>query len=405
MSDFGAVGDGETDNTRVFQNAVYAVSSVAEKGGGQLYVPPGRYVTGSFNLTSHMTLYLAREAVILGIQDAAMWPVLEALPSYGRGRELPGPRYSSLIHGQNLSDVIITGENGTIDGQGSYWWDMVITGALQYSRGPLVEFLWTDGLIVSNVTLQNSPYWSLHPTYCKNVEIGDVTITAPDDAPNTDGVVADSSSTVKIQNSYISVGGDAIAIKSGWDQYGVAYGMPSVNITICNMTLRSPRGGGFAVGSEMSGGVKDVLLKNVTIFDSKDGILVKTAPGRGGYIQGVVARSVNMTGVRTALRLCTNFSDHPDRRYDPLALPKVKGVGVIDVQGENISQAGELIGLAESPAQGIELEKVRLALIPGGSGFVCTFINGTARDVKPEPCPELAPKPVIVRLESSAQDL
>ncbi|KAH9299918.1 hypothetical protein KI387_044614, partial [Taxus chinensis] len=104
---FGAIGDGETLNTRAFQAAISSIQRL--KGGTLLYIPTGTWLTGSFNLTSHMTLYLAKHAVIKASQDTEAWPVVDPLPSYGRGRERPGGRYISFIHGDALEDVIITG--------------------------------------------------------------------------------------------------------------------------------------------------------------------------------------------------------------------------------------------------------------------------------------------------------
>ncbi|URD83346.1 Glycosyl hydrolases family 28 [Musa troglodytarum] len=109
ITEFGAVGDGVTLNTVAFQNAVFYVRSFADKGGAQLYVPKGRWLTGSFNLTSHLTLFLDEDAVIIGSQDASQWPTVEPLPSYGQGIDLPGERHRSLINGYNLTDVVITG--------------------------------------------------------------------------------------------------------------------------------------------------------------------------------------------------------------------------------------------------------------------------------------------------------
>jgi polygalacturonase len=109
ITDFGAVGDGKTLNTLAFQNAVFYLKSFADKGGAQLYVPPGRWLTGSFNLTSHLTLFLEKDAVILASQDPSHWQVTDALPSYGRGIDLPGKRYMSLINGDMLHDVVVTG--------------------------------------------------------------------------------------------------------------------------------------------------------------------------------------------------------------------------------------------------------------------------------------------------------
>ena len=102
---------------------MFYLNTFADKGGAQLFVQAGKWLTGSFNLTSHLTVYLDAGAVILGSQDSEDWSVISPLPSYGRGRELPGGRHCSLIHGYNLTDVVITGNNETIDGQGAVWWN------------------------------------------------------------------------------------------------------------------------------------------------------------------------------------------------------------------------------------------------------------------------------------------
>jgi hypothetical protein len=109
LTDFGAVGDGVTINTEAFEKAIYKISKLAKKGGGQLNVPPGRWLTAPFNLTSYMTLFLSENAEILALQDEKYWSLLPPLPSYGYGREHHGPRYGSFIHGQNLRDVVVTG--------------------------------------------------------------------------------------------------------------------------------------------------------------------------------------------------------------------------------------------------------------------------------------------------------
>ncbi|XP_058086673.1 probable polygalacturonase [Magnolia sinica] len=167
--EFGAEGDGKTLNTLAFQNAIFYLRSFADKGGAQLYVPAGRWLTGSFNLISHLTLFLEKDAVILGTQDLSLWPVVEPLPSYGRGIELPGERYRSLINGHQLKDVVITGHNGTIDGQGAVWWEWTSSHSLNYSRPHLVELENSTDIVISNLTLLNSPTWNIHPVYCRYV--------------------------------------------------------------------------------------------------------------------------------------------------------------------------------------------------------------------------------------------
>lgn len=109
ITDFGGVGDGKTSNTAAFRRAVRHLEGFAAEGGAQLNVPEGTWLSGSFNLTSNFTLFLERGALILGSKDLDEWPIIEPLPSYGRGRERPGGRHISLIHGDNLTNVVITG--------------------------------------------------------------------------------------------------------------------------------------------------------------------------------------------------------------------------------------------------------------------------------------------------------
>jgi polygalacturonase len=118
ITDVGGVGDGKTSNTASF---VGAVAKLAETGG-TLKVPAGVFLTGPFNLTSHMTLLVEDGGTILGSTNLSEWPLMPPMPSYGQGRDHPGPRHVSLIHGFNLTDVVVTG-NGTIDGNGAFWWD------------------------------------------------------------------------------------------------------------------------------------------------------------------------------------------------------------------------------------------------------------------------------------------
>ncbi|KAF1001628.1 hypothetical protein AG4045_010383 [Apium graveolens] len=179
LTEFGGIGDGVSLNTEAFERGVFAISKLAKKGGGQLNVPAGKWLTAPFNLTSHMTLFLHQDAVILGIDDEKYWPLMPPLPSYGYGREHPGPRYGSLIHGQNLKDIVITGHNGTINGQGQSWWKKCRQKLLNHTRGPLVQIMWSADILISNITLRDSPFWTLYPYDCKNITVRNMTILAP----------------------------------------------------------------------------------------------------------------------------------------------------------------------------------------------------------------------------------
>lgn len=391
ITDFGGVGDGVTLNTKAFREAIYRIEHLKRRGGTLLYIPPGVYLTESFNLTSHMTLYLAKGAVIKATQDTRNWPLIAPLPSYGRGRELPGGRYMSFIHGDGIQDVVITGENGTIDGQGGVWWNMWRQRTLQFTRPNLMEFMNSKNIIISNVIFQNSPFWNIHPVYCSNVVVRYVTILAPNDSPNTDGVDPDSSSNVCIEDSYISTGDDLVAVKSGWDEYGIAYGRPSSGITIRRVRGSSPFAG-IAIGSETSGGVENVLAEHINLYNMGVGIHIKTNIGRGGFIRNITVSDVYMEKVRKGIKIAGDVGDHPDDKYNQNALPVVKGITLKDVWGVLVQQAGVILGLKNSPFTGICLSNINLNGMTGSRSppWKCSDISGAAHLVSPLQCSELS---------------
>lgn len=390
ITDFGGVGDGKTVNTKAFRAAIYRIEHLRRRGGTLLYIPPGVYLTDRFNLTSHMTLYLASGAVIKATQDTSIWPLADPLPSYGRGREREGGRYMSFILGDGVHDVIITGENGTIDGQGDVWWNLWRQRTLQYTRPHLLEFMHSKHIIISNVILKNSPFWNIHPIYCSNVVVRYVTILAPADSPNTDGVDPDSSSNVCIEDLYVSNGDDMIAIKSGWDEYGLAFGHPSSDITIRRITGSSPFAG-IAIGSEMSGGVENVLVEHLNLFNMGVGIHIKTNVGRGGYIRNVTISSVYIEKARKGVKLAGDVGDHPDDKYNPNALPVVQDITMKSIWGEKILQPGLVKGIKNAPFTNICLCDINLhgSFKARMRPWECSDVKGSSLKVSPWPCSEL----------------
>ncbi|KAM1431418.1 hypothetical protein ACFX2I_047373 [Malus domestica] len=388
ITEFGAVGDGVTLNTKAFQNAVFYLNSFTRKGGAKLFVPAGRWLTGSFRLISHLTLWLDKDAVILGSTKSDDWPIVEPLPSYGRGRELAGGRHRSLIYGCDLTDIIITGDNGTIDGQGSIWWDWFHSKTLNYTRPHLLELINSTGVVISNLTFLNSPFWTIHPVYCSHVTIQNLTILAPLKSPNTDGIDPDSSDNVCIEDCYISTGDDLISIKSGWDEYGISYGRPSRNIIIHRITGKTETSAGIAIGSEMSGGVSEVHVEDLHFFGSKTGIRIKTSPGRGGYVRNIYISNMNLDGVGIALRFTSQYGEHPDEFYNPNALPKVERITFKNIIGENIKTAGLLEGLEGEKFLNICLSNITLN-VSSKSPWKCSSVQGYSDLVSPETCAPL----------------
>ncbi|KAI4974271.1 hypothetical protein ZWY2020_047551 [Hordeum vulgare] len=393
LTDFGGVGDGNTSNTAAFRKAVEHLSQYSGEGGGggMLYVPAGRWLTAPFNLTSHFTLFLHADAVILGTQDVAQWPVIDPLPSYGRGRDHAGGRYASLVSGSNLTDVVITGNNGTIDGQGATWWSKYKSGKLKYTRGYLIELMHTDGVFISNVTLLNSPAWNIHPVYSRNIVVSGVTILAPVKSPNTDGINPDSCSQVRIEDCYVVSGDDCVAIKSGWDEYGIAVGMPSEHISVRRLTCVSPTSAVIALGSEMSGGIRDVRAEDITAIGTESAVRIKTAVGRGAYVRDVYARRMRLDGMKRVFWMTGDYKSHPDDGYDKAAVPVVENISYQDVVATGVwKEAARMQGIQGAPFKGICMANVTMEMTKERKvSWNCADVEGVSAGVTPAPCAPL----------------
>ncbi|CAA0824654.1 Pectin lyase-like superfamily protein [Striga hermonthica] len=389
---FGGIGDGKTSNTKAFKAAIGYLSTRALQGGAMLVVPRGRWLTGPFNLTSHFTLYLDNGAVILASQKQSDFPLIPPLPSYGRGRDAVGPRFASLISGTNLTDVVITGANGTIDGQGKPWWESFRNKALKNTRPYLIEIIFSNQVQISNITLQNSPSWHLHPTYCENVIIQNITILAPVDSPNTDGINPDSCKNTRIWDSYIVSGDDCIAVKSGWDEYGIKFGRPTEALSIQRITCISPTSATIALGSEMSGGIKDVRAQHIYALNTESAVRIKTSPGRGGYVEKIFVRNVFLKTMKYILWMTGGYGQHADDKYNPNAFPIVRNINYNNIVAENVTMVGNLSAIANDSFTGICVSNLvaTMAKTKKKPWAACEYIKGTSRNVTPPACPELA---------------
>eukprot|EP00163_Fabomonas_tropica_P026437 TRINITY_DN4855_c0_g1_i1.p1 TRINITY_DN4855_c0_g1~~TRINITY_DN4855_c0_g1_i1.p1 ORF type:complete len:360 (+),score=46.00 TRINITY_DN4855_c0_g1_i1:777-1856(+) len=314
-----------------------------------------------------MTLEITSGATILGSGNPDDFPVVPPLPSYCQGREMPGPRYTSLLHGEHLENVVVTG-GGTIDGQGKIWWDAHHSKKLNHTRPRLVEFMWVTGLTISNITMKNSPFWTLHPYTCNSVLISHVNIENPIGSPNTDGIDPDSSTNVVITDSKISSGDDHISIKSGWNYCGCQYARPAANILIQNVAFGV--GAGIAIGSETSGGAHNITIRDSTVAFADNVVRFKTARGRGGVVSNVTYSNITFDGVVAAVSINMDYRKGP--RTNSTGTPVITGLTITGLKG-NAWQAGELTCLPESPCS-LTLDDVDVRSI---KGWKCENAIGT----------------------------
>jgi polygalacturonase len=365
LLDFGAVGDGRTTATRALQEAIDACHA---RGGGTLLVPAGKYLTGPITFQDDISLYLDAGATLLASQDPADYPVTS---NRWEGREQPA--YAPLIGGNGLKNVALLGR-GTIDGQGEAWWKSFRENRLAAPRPRLIGFADCSNLLIQGVRLINSPGWTVNPVRCENVQIHGLTIVNPPDSPNTDGINPDSCRHVRISDCYVSAGDDCIAIKSGAESEERALLAASRDITISNCTLARGHGG-IVIGSEMSGGVQNVVVSNCVFVGTDRGIRMKSRRGRGGVVEDIRISNLVMTDVLCPFTI--NLYYHCGAKGDPTVsdklprpvdagTPRFRRIHLSHVTARNVKHAaGFLYGLAEMPVEDISLEDVSISLSAG----------------------------------------
>lgn len=208
--------------------------------------------------------------------------------------------------------------------------------------------------------------------------------------------IADSCIDVKIEDCYIVSGDDCIAVKSGWDQYGIKVNKPTAHLIIRRLTCISPDSAVIALGSEMSGGIQDVRAEDILAIHSESGLRVKTAPGRGAYVKDIFVKGMTLKTMKYALWMTGAYGSHPDDKYDPKALPVVENINFRDVVAENVTMAGNLGGIDKDPFTGICVSNVTIGLSakPKKVQWNCTDIEGMSNNVSPQPCSLLPEKEI-----------
>jgi hypothetical protein len=217
-------------------------------------------------------------------------------------------------------------------------------------------------VLVEGVTIRNSPFWNVSPLFCEDVNVRGVSIISPANSPNTDGVNPDSSRNIHISDCLIDVGDDCITIKSGRDADGRRVGRPIENCTIVNCTLL--HGHGLSIGSEMSGGVKNITVDNC-VFDGTDrGIRIKSTRGRGGIVEDVRISNLVMRNIRDEALVLTTFYTKTDPEPVSERTPIFRNIHFSGITGAS-RVACELTGLAEMPIENVTFSDIQLTARTG----------------------------------------
>ena len=370
IADFGAVGDGKTDCTKAFRDAIALCSS---SGGGRVVVPPGGvYLTGPIVLKSNVNLHVPESATIRFKQDPKAY--LPLVRSRWEGVELMN--YSPLIYAYKEENIAITG-GGTLDGNANAtaWWpwkygpqdagrdrlfqmaedDVPVQKRLfgegYYLRPNFIEPFKCQNLLIEGLKIIASPMWVIHPTFCNNVIVRSVNVDSH--GPNNDGCDPDSCKNVLIENSVFNTGDDCVAVKSGRGDDGRRVNIPSVNIIMRNCTMKDGHGG-LVAGSEIAAGVRNLYAKDCN-WDSphlRYGLRIKSNPLFGGQAENVFVRNVQMKQVeRAAIRV--NF--HYEWVEEGPHMPSTSNIFVENVTSERSQYALQLEGLNDALAKDISI--------------------------------------------------
>lgn len=359
--DFGAVNDGKALCTQAFSKAI---EQLVLRGGGTLFVPAGEYLTGPIILKSNIALFVDTGAKIKFSQNIDDYNLV-----YERWEGAECEVYCSCIYADGEENISISGK-GTIDGQGEFWWKGFREKTLSYPRPRLINFNRCKRVTIEDVKLINSPSWTVNPILCENITIDNIFIENPADSPNTDGIDPESCKNVRISNCHIDVGDDCIAIKAGTED--CIERVPCQNIAITNCTMLHGHGG-VVLGSEMSGGIKNVVISNC-IFEGTDrGIRIKSRRGRGGIVEDIRVSNIIMQDVLCPFALnlyyhCGKGGKEKmvwDKNSYPVdeTTPIFRRIHFSNITARGISAAaGFLYGLPEMPIEEVTFDNISVEL-------------------------------------------
>lgn len=421
LTECGGVGDGVTLNTAAFARAVAKLSA---QGGGELDVPPGLWLTGPIALASRLNLHLERGALVQFSRDYRQYP----LTMVHRKNEGEVDCVSPIL-GENLTDIAITGEGifdgggeawrplkrgkvgesdwkalvrsgGVVDAKGDTWYPSPVvmnaegviarlraTGDLKLAdyepyhqalRPRMLELISCQRVWLQGVTFQNPPNWTMNPALCEDVLIDGVMVHNLPTAQNSDALDLESCRRAIVRNCNFDTGDDGICIKSGKDAEGRRIGMPTEDVLVEGCTVYHAHGG-FTIGSEMSGGVRHVRVRNCTFIGTEVGLRFKSTRGRGGVVEDIHINDVRMENIvgnaidfnlfyggKSALE--KRGGADGERDVVPKAdagTPEFRDIHISDVRCIGAGGAIVLQGLPEMPLKNTTLERVTIVAEKG----------------------------------------
>ena len=369
ITDSGAVGDGKTVNTKPIQSAIDKCAE--NKNGGTLVVPRGTFLSGSIFLKQGVNLLVEKDGVLKGTINIDDYPELPELPG-----GLRGGGTAALVNADGVTGLTISGE-GTIDGSGEDWVQQnrrppapaaggAATAAVASAAPPtaprqergrprLMAIKNVRDVQISGLNLHNQATWCLWILYSQNVEIDGVKITAEHNIPSSDGIDIESSKHVHVNHTYLEDNDDCISIKSGKDGDGLRVNRPAEDILVENSHFAYGQGG-VAMGSETSGGIRNVTVLNCLFDDGNWApIRFKSQPSRGGVVENITYKDIVMHQTREAFEMNQEWRMVPPILPPSNPLPVVRNVQIINVSGD-VQSVGIIHGLPGAPIQGILFE-------------------------------------------------
>ena len=391
--DYGA----RNDNTPHSETGINAAIQAATKiGGGSVYIPAGNYTCGPIRLESNIELIIEAGATLYFPADHYQ-PIVK-----GRTQGVECLLSVPLIGGSNLENVTITGR-GTVTTSNEEWmklmpraegsafgpyWNELLKSlekktpateeeylkAVPELRPPFIHFMECKNVIIEGIHLIGSSMWPIHILYSENVVVQNLTVnTFP--GIHTGGIYLDSSTYVRISNCFVETGDDAIVIKSGKDADGLRVNRPTEHVTITNCTIRRAHGA-VTIGSEISGGISNIVANNIVCLGTRIGVRIKSGRGRGGYIENVRYNNWTMEDVGQAINITSHYLYEGDASIDTVLsdrTPRFSDIAISNMTINNARVAINIDGLPELPIKGVHISDI---IANGQTGMKAAYTDG-----------------------------